>query len=255
MVPRLIVIAVVYLATLVGCGGGMNASNPGAPSSENAHECTWVDTHPGEILERVAAGFISSATQATFSAIFSQEQLTQCRVCHGSDFLGAAGGAAGPACLDCHIIDPIRYSAGCYSCHGGVGNNPEDTSQISVGNYSKFYALYSSARRGNPVDQDFFNSAASGIIHNRLSPSFPRNHDPLPYVFSNYSTGNGTVVPMNESCRYCHGAEGSGATANLHHQQEVIERHGCSDCHDYQRDPVTGQFVLVVYRDCSKCHS
>lgn len=239
------------VAVLTGCGGGLNAPNPGAPSSVNAHECTWVTTHPRKIIEMVTFRQLSSATQATFSAMYSAEQLIQCRVCHGSGFLGAGGGATGPACLDCHIADPVRYPAGCYSCHGGVTLNPQNPAQVSVGIYQQFYAQNSTAPQFSQYSAAraaFVGRVMSGAIHNRLSPSLPRNHDALPYLFTEAN------LPAN-TCSYCHN---QGATANVHHSQAITSRYTCfkisGRCHDVTLDPATGIFQIIVVRDCTVCH-
>ncbi|MBT0892665.1 hypothetical protein KI811_02350 [Geobacter hydrogenophilus] len=237
-------------AVLTGCGGGLNASNPDAPSSVNAHECTWVTTHPRKIIEMVTFRLVSSSTQATFSAMYGEDQLIQCRVCHGSSFLGASGGATGPACLDCHIADPIRYPAGCYSCHGGVALNPQDPTQVSVGLYKQFYAQYSTPQfsQYSTARQAFFDRVKSGSIHNRQSPSLPRNHDALAYIFTEANQ-------PADTCRYCHN---QGANANIHHSQAILSRYTCfkftGGCHDVNFNPLTGEFQIVVVRDCSVCH-
>ncbi|WP_144400094.1 hypothetical protein [Geobacter pickeringii] len=249
--PMRIAILLLCAVTLTGCGGGLNAPNSGAPSSVNAHECTWVATHPKKILELVTFRTISSATQATFSAMLSTEELIQCRVCHGSSFLGAGGGATGPACLDCHIVDPVKYPAGCYSCHGGVALNPQNLAQLSVGFYQQFYAqnsaapqfsLYSAARAA------FIVRVKSGSIHNRHSPTLPRNHDALAYIFTEANK-------PADTCSYCHN---QGATANVHHSQTITSRYTCfkisGGCHDVTLDPATGIFQIVVVRDCAVCH-
>ncbi|WP_049756788.1 hypothetical protein [Geobacter metallireducens] len=245
MQAKLKLTAGIFLCAMVlaGCGGGLNASNPDAPSSVNAHECTWVTTHPKKIIEMVTFRVISSATQATFNATYGEDELIQCRVCHGSSFLGAGGGAAGPACLDCHIADPVRYPAGCYSCHGGVIVDSRFPDQVSSGPYEKFYARYSTTPQFSQYSaarQAFIDRVKSGSIHNRLSPTLPRNHNALGYVFADANP--------QDTCVYCHNQE---ANANIHHSEAITNRFSCGFCHFRF---IGGELQFVIIRDCKVCH-
>jgi hypothetical protein len=49
---------------------------------------------------------------------------TMCKLCHGANLGGTADGGVGPACIDCHVTDPVANPTGCVSCH----NEPPDGS-------------------------------------------------------------------------------------------------------------------------------
>jgi hypothetical protein len=42
---------------------------------------------------------------------------TMCTLCHGVDLGGTGDGGVGPACVDCHTVDPVANPSGCVSCH------------------------------------------------------------------------------------------------------------------------------------------
>jgi hypothetical protein len=42
---------------------------------------------------------------------------TACTLCHGANLGGVDDGGVGPACTDCHAVDPVVNASGCVSCH------------------------------------------------------------------------------------------------------------------------------------------
>lgn len=143
---RLTALVMLLILNLAGCS---NSGNPDAPTSKAPHEKAWVVYHRGDILNARSAVF-SSATAALKPGLLIREHVIQCQACHGENLLGAKGGAAGPACLDCHVLDPVRYPVMCYSCHG----YPVVTTQ-------QWYSSNRATRPGLPLGSEFSNRVNS----------------------------------------------------------------------------------------------
>lgn len=200
----------------------MNASNPDAPKADKPHEKTWVTYHRQKIYQ-VFSNFTSPPP------IFSSEIQFQCRNCHGANLLGRTEGAADPACLDCHIIDPIKYPVLCYSCHGGM----------PVRTFDKWLSNYSSARTSIGIGNEDIKKFITRV--NVAGEEIHLKHGAI--LSSNISN--------NDSCSYCHGV--GSPVGNRHHKPAIfIEL--CFYCHNTWPiiDPVTG---LPRRPDCIKCHT
>lgn len=173
---RLAALIIILTLNLAGCG---NSGNPDAPTSKAPHEKGWAAYHRDDILN-VRSAVFSNATAAIDPGFMSREHMIQCQVCHGENLLGANKGAAGPACLDCHVLDPIRYPVMCYSCHG----YPVVTTQ-------KWYSSNRAARPGLPLGSEFSNRVNSdAAVHLK--------HQTVPQSSSDFKA---------EECAVCHGGK------------------------------------------------
>jgi len=157
-----------------------------------------------------------------------------CVLCHGKHLQGGAG----PACLDCHIIDPVADPTRCVSCHGGPVGPTQDLIE-QVGREEEL--------EQNQVYRTFREEVAKG---------FHLEHETIPC----------TERDSTEACRICHGTV---ADVNAHHELvgsiipegtvapfgEPGQEYECLSCHEVVFNPVTGDFEFVVVRDCNACHT
>lgn len=212
-------ITAISLLSLSGCG---SSANPDAPVSTAPHENTWVTYHRADIVNTGSVTVNDSASQPVVDNILVSEHITRCRVCHGSSLSGASNGAAGPACLDCHVLDPVKYPILCYSCHGGYPVMP----------VQQWYSTNRTTRPALPLNLSLIDPLA---IHLR--------HDAV----------NGITLA---NCSACHG--GPNIIGDPHHNIVMINRNmGClgplpNGCHTFAFSN-TGGFKLVT-PDCGYCH-
>lgn len=210
-------IVLLSILNLAGCG---SAGNPNAPTSKAPHEKTWVTYHRNDIVN----GGIVDGT-------LINEHVIQCKECHGADLTGAMGGAAGPACLDCHVLDPAKNPVMCYSCHGG-------SPVVSP------LGWYSTNRTGtaNPSRNLAFNAFIDRVRNNENAHL---KHKTVP---------NSNINITIEKCAMCHGEKSE--QGNIHHN--VVMRDlslGCLGplpygCHTLE---FTTYFTLKI-PDCNFCH-
>ena len=157
-----------------------------------------------------------------------------CTLCHGA---GLAGGV-GPACMDCHVIDPVANRIRCVSCHGQppVGSTADLIEEVGRGQELE----------GNPVYQTFRQEVAKG---------FHLEHDTIPC----------RERDSTEACRSCH-----GTTANVDKHHLLVgstipegtdapfgkpgDPYECLTCHEVVFNPITLDFEFKVVRDCNACH-
>lgn len=211
----------------------MNSSNSDAPPSNKAHECSWVDKHRGAIINLVIMNRVTDVSQIRLSDILKDEEIIQCRVCHGANLAGANENFKGSDCLSCHVADPIKYPVMCYSCHGGQ--------PATVIHYNEWLDQYTSARGGRPIDATFVARVERRTIHNRISVRYERNHDAVPY----------NLRDDENACRYCHG--GSPTLPDKHHSIGLSCLDTAGGCHPIEILP-GGGFNFVIVRDCLVCH-
>jgi hypothetical protein len=208
--------AVVLLSILhlAGCG---STGNPNAPTSKAPHEKTWVTYHRNDIVNGGVAKTIVDGN-------LINEHVIQCKECHGADFMGAKTGNAGPACLDCHVLDPVKYPVMCYSCHGGY----------PVVSPLGWYSTNRATRSGLPLDPTFFSRVDEVHLKHKTVPN---------------SNMNITIA----ECAVCHGEKNE--QGKIHHN--VVMRDlslGClgplpNGCHTFN----SATFTLLD-PDCNYCH-
>ena len=216
--------AVILLSTLslYGCG---SSENPDAPVSTAPHETAWVTYHREDIVSSKSVTVNDSASQPAGDGILVTEHVTRCRVCHGAGLTGAKTGAAGPACLDCHVLDPVKYPVMCYSCHGAYPVVPPQ----------QWYSTNRATRPGLPLGSSLINRVNTGSIHIK--------HDAV----------KGITL---DNCSVCHG--GPNYIGEIHHSKVMIENNmGClgplpKGCHTFGFSRSSG-FKLVT-PDCGFCH-
>jgi hypothetical protein len=157
-----------------------------------------------------------------------------CPLCHGAKLKGGAG----PACTDCHIIDPVANPTECVSCHGTPPGPTEDLID-EVGREDEL--------EGNPVYQTFTQEVAKG---------YHLQHETIPCQERD----------STEACRTCHG---STSNADKHHVLvgstipegtdapfgKPGDEYECLTCHEVVYNPITQDFEIRVVRDCNACHS
>lgn len=216
-------VILISILQLAGCG---NSGNTNAPTSKAPHEKTWVTYHRNDIVSaNGATNLTANPAQPVVDGTMIKEHVNQCQACHGATLMGARSGAAGPACLDCHVLDPVRYPVLCYSCHGGK--------PYPVMNPQQWYSTNRAERNGLPLDPVFISRVRNDNIHLK--------HDALK-----------AVTP--DKCGECHG--GPNIIGEPHHNIVMQALNlGCLGplpfgCHTF--DPTT--FTLVL-PDCSICHN
>lgn len=255
-------------AVLMLGGCGMNASSSDAPKANQAHESTWVTYHRDAIVSGKGATVKFNGLDV-IDANLINEHLTQCKVCHGADFMGTKGGAAGPACLDCHVLDPVKFPVMCYSCHGGwpaiptqtVYQNPASMNVLRILGWpvqpiQGWYSTVGVLRGGLPIDPTFISRVRSSNIHlkHKAIPNLPYD-----------ATFNNDQLTNNNECGVCHGGINDlgykhhnrlGKTIDFRGQQVFVS--GClaplqtgGGCHTLIPSG-GGGFTLQV--DCIGCH-
>lgn len=212
-------VILISILNLAGCG---SSGNPNAPVSTAPHEKSWVTYHRNDIVS--FKGITTART--VVDGLLIKEHVIQCRACHGAGLMGAKAGAAGPACLDCHVLDPVRYPIMCYSCHGGYPN--------PVMNPQQWYSTNRTERAGLPLDPGFISRVRStGNIHLK--------HDALNGISTN-------------KCGECHG--GPNNIGEPHHNKVMNNlKLGCLGplpfgCHTFDLTTFT-----LILPDCNACHS
>ena len=215
----LLVLFSLLILNLSGCGSSGNAD---APVSTAPHEKTWVTYHRADIVNTKSVTVNGSASQPFVDGILITEHVTRCRVCHGAGLLGAKTGATGPACLDCHVLDPVKYPILCYSCHGGYPVMP----------VQHWYSTNRATRLGLPLNLSLINPLTIHLKHDAV---------------------NGITLA---NCSACHG--GPNNIGESHHTIVMIVKNmGClgplpNGCHTFALSN-KGGFTLVT-PNCSFCH-
>ena len=222
---RLAAIIVILILNLCGCG---NSGNPDAPTSKAPHEKAWVTYHRNDIVS--FKGITSARTNV--DGLLINEHVIQCRVCHGAGLMGAKSGAAGPACLDCHVLDPVKYPIMCYSCHGGYPD--------PVMKPQQWYSTNRGHRPGLPLETGFIDRVRNNADVHLIKA---RNH---------------TTQIASDKCTNCHG--GSNNIGEPHHTIVMNDPKynpplGCLGplpygCHTFDLT----NFTLIL-PDCNACHN
>lgn len=224
-------VIMLLVLNLTGCG---NSGNPSAPVSTGPHETGWVTYHRNDIIKDAAFSNISNSKN---SGLLIQEHVIQCRVCHGAGLMGAKADAAGPACLDCHVLDPVQFPILCYSCHGG-GAYPAMKPQ-------QWYSTNRTARPELLLDSTFINRVRSNpAIHAGINHKTNSNRPIFGYI-------------TQGKCDSCHG--GPNNIGEPHHSIVMLNnpQMGClgplpNGCHTLGF--VNGRFALITPK-CEVCHN
>lgn len=190
-----------------------------------------------------------------------------CALCHGANLKGRAEGGVGPACTDCHVLDPIAYPSRCVSCHGplpgqGLTGPPLKPLQLAtLAGRTDFYL--------NPVFQTF-TSELTGRM--RRDPTYvrinPANSNSgyyfEPDVFTSFTSAahlsrrsshlHHDSLPCadrqdNTTCSVCHNDQNN---MTRHHNLLFTKSLGCANCH--QVSGGGGGFSLGNFRNCRDCH-
>lgn len=234
MKPHLIIL-IALIAMLPGCG---SSGNPAGPVTTAPHESKWVVLHRDDIVSVKGATSRDASGAPIVDSPLIKEHVIQCRVCHGATLTGAAGGAAGPACFDCHVLDPIKYPAMCYSCHGGYPmNSPQN-----------WYAANRDKRPATPLNQSFMNRV-------RTDASIHLKHKAVEGLAGIAVTPENLATP---ACSICHGDRTLVDWAVVHHSEVMPQLNlGCigplpNGCHTFGFS--NGHFSFIT-PDCSVCHS
>ena len=157
-----------------------------------------------------------------------------CTLCHGATLSGGVG----PACEDCHVIDPVPNPTRCVSCHGRPPVGPPADLIEEVGREEEL--------EKNPVYRTFTQEVAKG---------FHLEHDTIPCQDRD----------STEACRSCH-----GTTANVDSHHVIVgstipedteapfgkpgDEYDCLTCHEVVFNPITQDFEIKLVRDCNACH-
>lgn len=218
-------VLVLSILSLAGCG---SSANPDAPPSDAPHEAAWATYHRNDIVNTKGVLNNNSTVRAVVSGNLIKEHVIQCQACHGAELMGAKAGDAGPACLDCHVLDPVMYPVLCYSCHGGY----------PVVNPQQWYSTNRATRPGLPLNPDFFKRVDQVHLKHQPVPNAINYNDPAEI----------------EKCAVCHGEKSH--RGEMHHTVVMNNlKLGCLGpmpfgCHSF--DP--GTFTLET-PECSFCHN
>lgn len=193
-----------------------------------------------------------------------------CSLCHGAHFKGPAEGGVGPACMDCHVLDPVANPSRCVSCHGPM---PGQQQSAPVTPFQLAQLAGRVDLQGKSTFQTFVSELTGRM---KGDPSYTRINqlDPQsafyfgPTVFINFSTvtnlsGRSShlhhdTLPCsdrqnNTTCSGCHTANGS-STSNMtqHHSLMFSRGLGCTNCHQFSFG--SEGFSLGNIRNCRDCH-
>lgn len=161
-----------------------------------------------------------------------------CTPCHGASLEGGVG----PACLECHVSDPLQNPVGCVSCHGNpVG--PTDGYLARVG-------------RQTPLDATFRSEVAAGKhLQHAIIPPEQRDEQSDCAVCHSNESPTGDPADPNTNVNKHHLIigepipEGTVAPFGVPGQTYF-----CNSCHEFVLNPSTGAFELQVPRNCEDCH-
>ncbi len=234
-------LSAIVLLSILNLGGCGNSGNPNAPTSKAPHETGWVAYHRNDI---VSFKGITSA-RSYIDGLLINEHVLQCQVCHGAGLMGAKAGAAGPACLDCHVLDPVRYPIMCYSCHGGP---PKVKTH-------QWYSTNRAGRNGLTLSPAFI-SRVQNEIDSKIQPVIHIKHKAVPLPADVQVSSANLELPV---CVKCHGEKSEWAA--IHHTVVMNNPKnnpplGCLGplpfgCHTFKFGP--GGFLLETPK-CSVCH-
>lgn len=224
----------VVLFSIIGLAGCGSSGNADAPTNPAPHEAKWVASHRSSIVIPESVKDEDGNLTPVITGKMIEEHVYQCQVCHGGDFKGAKAGAAGPDCLDCHVLDPVKYPVMCYSCHG-----------YPVTTTYKWYSSNRSRRSAPPLDPAF----SVKVMANPDDMSIHLRHKTV-------SIGTGNVDA--EECAVCHGEK--SARGVKHHEIVMMDPSknlGClgplpAGCHTFGF--ANGSFGFIT-PPCTDCHS
>lgn len=193
-----------------------------------------------------------------------------CSLCHGAQLKGPAEGGVGPACMDCHVLDPIANPSRCVSCHGPMPGQQQSSPVTPL-------QLAQLAGRTDLAGKSTFQTFASELTGRmKVDPSYTRIN-PLapqsafyfsPSAFIDFSIDTNLsnrsshlhhdTLPCadrqnNATCSVCHTANGNSASNLTQHHNLMSSRGlGCANCHKFNFGG--GGFSLGNFRNCSDCH-
>ncbi|MBT1072213.1 hypothetical protein [Pelotalea chapellei] len=177
-----------------------------------------------------------------------------CALCHGAQLQGGVG----PACMDCHVLDPIANPSRCVSCHGPIPGQQQSAPQ-------KPSQLARLAGRTDMLSRNTFRNFTSQLISRmRLDhiKQMIEKKNPNQFLFFSYTTVTGLsgrsshlhhdTLPCadrqnNATCSQCHTANRVGFNRDRHHDLMFSRGLGCLNCHK-----LNGGFA--PFRDCKDCH-
>lgn len=189
-----------------------------------------------------------------------------CSLCHGAQLQGGAG----PACMGCHVLDPIANPSRCVSCHGPL---PGQTQDVPL----KPTQLAALAGRNDLLTQGVFRNFTGQLTARmKRDPSYVRIN-PLnaqspfyfgPSAFINFSTASNLAsrsshlhhdtLPCadrqnNATCGGCHTINANPASNMTRHHGLMFSRGlGCANCHQFSFG--SGGLSLGNFRECRDCH-
>ncbi len=247
----LLTMVAVAVIQLGGCGGGMNSSNSDAPEASQAHEAVWITYHRDSLFNFDTTKQIPTIDSNGFAVYSSgqaiiNENVTQCRICHGPTLAGFREGYKGTDCLSCHVLDPVKYPVLCYSCHGRPPVVPIQTWMSTAG------------RKSHLEDPDFLAFVNNVVESKKNGAPIHQEHKALPKSIRDSKT----------ACLKCHGIPGTGSTVpplgsgikDPHHNNdlydEIFAANGifpCLYCHGLNPDG-SGGYDVTPNRNCTTCH-
>lgn len=190
-----------------------------------------------------------------------------CSICHGARLEGGAG----PACMDCHVLDPVANPSHCVSCHGPLPGQiqsaplkPAQLAALAGRNdllarrvFRNFTSELTARMRRDPSRVKINPvSAVSGYYY---QPSGFVSYTSVANLSKRSSHLHHETLPCgyrrdNATCSGCHTANSTPlSNLNRHHSLMSTKGLGCANCHLFSFG-ING-FSLGDFRNCSDCHS
>lgn len=192
---------------------------------------------------------------------------TACALCHGAKLKGHAEGGVGPACTDCHVLDPIAYPSRCVSCHGPLPGLQQTGPPLKP---SQLAALAGRTDfQVTPAFQTFTNQMTarmkrdpSYIVINPATPLSALYYAPAGFVsFTSAVNLSNRSSHLHHDTLPCKDRLDNSTCSACHNDKPNIERHhdlmlsaglGCTNCHKITLS--NGVFSLGNFADCRDCH-
>jgi hypothetical protein len=268
------------IVVIAGCGGGLNSSNADAPAVNQPHYASWISYHrddpaEGVITTNPAKYHLPNGLPAPIDQIVIEENVTRCRVCHGPNLTGPLEGYKGYACLNCHVLDPVKFPVMCFSCHGGWPVVPTQTLYADVTFVNSLRD--SGAWPVSPLHQWFSTARIKRPNIPMFSPALITQgkhlkHKAIPFLPYD-ATLNDNQLTENSECNVCHGTPSDIGTKHhallnkpppppysVYLNGQPVWPNSClipltasgGGCHSFVTAP-GGGFAIVT--DCKVCHS
>ncbi|MHB1397946.1 MAG: hypothetical protein ACYDAI_08475 [Trichloromonadaceae bacterium] len=250
-----------------------NGHNPGAAHPVKVTDPNTQDLRHwyGETISYQSGGVVRDYAISHFDAGNVQGA---CTICHGASFQGGSG----PACIVCHVKDPVANSKGCVSCHGGPSPGSYRAFAITSGRpellpehplYNRRYDFYNEAgingkhlqHQGIPLDQRDTQAdcrvchlePAAPVAPDPNDPNFDQLQEEFQRAFDAFVTDPNRT--NNRHHLFVGMIIGVGSVAPFPPFNTPGDSYSCRSCHMINIDLDTRNISIVAPSDCAECHS